>query len=538
MNCKKCGFQNAADSKFCRSCGAHLEAENAVPDAPEAPLPPPQAVPPPYQPAPPHQPAPYPPQQMPLQPYQKPKSKTGLIIGLILGILVLLAAAAAAVYFFVLGPPQGEWYNAERGWVLSIGSGNSIEKFSLEGLEKATYEYENLKSQGIMTLDTKSYLFKTDSGRLLLGDEGETISFIKLEEKESIEKYVLKALEGNWASEELGEVLQFENGSVYVYSHAGDFKGGFEYNIIRGEGTLTLHSKDYTIRATHAQLEVKDVGVYTKADKGLDIKAFLAQTQSPVLGMWYESQGELGTILFSEDGTLQVEMMGQIYFGTYTFDAASGTGAVTVEGETTPFTVSGGLLQIEEYTYMRDYIPQQTAPENPTGTWYEATGKYGTITLYDDGGVEWYENGETYYGRYTYNPAQALGEITVNFGYEADVTFTYDGSALYVGEDIMYTRNYVEEVIHVFGAWFDNAAQAGTIYFYEDGTYYMDTYGLQISNTFSFDPASRSGTLTKNFDGENFVCNFYLDGNYLNIEGTLYTRRYVEQPYYAEPVAG
>ncbi len=98
----------------------------------------------------------------------------------------------------------------------------------------------------------------------------------------------------------------------------GDFKGGFEYNIIRGEGTLTLHSKDYTIRATHAQLEVKDVGVYTKADKGLDIKAFLAQTQSPVLGMWYESQGELGTILFSEDGTLQVEMMGQIYFGTYT----------------------------------------------------------------------------------------------------------------------------------------------------------------------------------------------------------------------------
>ncbi len=131
---------------------------------------------------------------MPLQPYQKPKSKTGLIIGLILGILVLLAAAAAAVYFFVLGRRRANGI-MQSAVKLSIGSGNSIEKFSLEGLEKATYEYENLKSQGIMTGYEK--LSVQDRFRqLLLGDEGETISFIKLEEKEH-RKICAQGAEGN-----------------------------------------------------------------------------------------------------------------------------------------------------------------------------------------------------------------------------------------------------------------------------------------------------------------------------------------------------
>jgi hypothetical protein len=100
MQCRNCGTVLPDGTPACPTCGARFAPY------PQAPYPPQQLAPgqPAYQqPAVPYPAQPIAPQAQAPAPSKK-RSRTGLILGIVAGVIVLLAAAAAAAWFFVLHP--------------------------------------------------------------------------------------------------------------------------------------------------------------------------------------------------------------------------------------------------------------------------------------------------------------------------------------------------------------------------------------------------------------------------------------------------
>jgi len=82
---------------------------------------------------------------------------------------------------------------------------------------------------------------------------------------------------GLWSNEELGEVLQFKSsGSIVVNAYDGDTKGKYEYDQDKAKGTITLEDTDYTFKVSEDEINIKDMGVFTKeTDKDFDIDTFI-----------------------------------------------------------------------------------------------------------------------------------------------------------------------------------------------------------------------------------------------------------------------
>lgn len=102
MNCPACGAENPEDKEFCGDCGAHLPQETPYVQATAIPheqyaagaVPPPQV---PAQPA--YQPAQ--PTYTPTPPAAPPKKKTGLIVGIVAGVILLCIAGCCITLFFI-----------------------------------------------------------------------------------------------------------------------------------------------------------------------------------------------------------------------------------------------------------------------------------------------------------------------------------------------------------------------------------------------------------------------------------------------------
>lgn len=100
MFCSKCGANNADEAKFCIKCGASLTAPVQI-AAPVQPATPVQPV-TPVQPAAPVQPA------MPVPPQNPKKNKTGLIIGIVAGVVALIAIISVIVFFAFKDKNEGK----------------------------------------------------------------------------------------------------------------------------------------------------------------------------------------------------------------------------------------------------------------------------------------------------------------------------------------------------------------------------------------------------------------------------------------------
>ena len=81
----------------------------------------------------------------------------------------------------------------------------------------------------------------------------------------------------------------------------------------------------------------------------------------------------------------------------------------------------------------------------------------------------------------------------------------------------------------VIGIWYDSEGYAGTMQMYENGTCDMEVMGVTLSGTYTFDQNTGSGVITFDIMGEDDISDFYLEGEYMYLEGTEYTREYVEQ---------
>ncbi len=78
-----------------------------------------------------------------------------------------------------------------------------------------------------------------------------------------------------------------------------------------------------------------------------------------ISGLWYEETGYGGTLEFKAGGNFKMEMMGVPLEGKYTFDAAKGTGTMTLFGEEGKFKLENGKLNLDGAVYTRTKVEQQ-----------------------------------------------------------------------------------------------------------------------------------------------------------------------------------
>ena len=528
MNCSQCGSPLSEGSRFCQVCGTPVQEQPSAP--PQAP-----------QPASPQQPGyqPYTQQpytQPPYSPMPQYKKRTKLVVSLI-AIGAVFIAAAVCLYLFVLSGTSvaGQWVCAERGRVLVFNDDNTVTGYSLTGTVEGKYDYDKNNGAGTITANSTELPFKINQNKLVLTDEqnDDESTFVKSDNKSDPEELVLKALEGLWSSEDIGEVLAFKNGEIHVYSGYGDFDGTYTYDIDKGEGTFTVNDKDFLFNADYNVLRVADTGDYVPADKNIDIKAFVAAHAMPIAGLWYDTSGTYGTIEFYTDGTAQIVMLDQPVSATYTFDVAAGTGTLTSEtGQTSAMTYLDGKIEIDGITYSQETVEQLSADDvaSITGTWYESTGTYGDLTLSEDGSVVITMGNVYIYGTYTYDPLTQTGVMELEIENATEPwDFTFNGEVLNVA-DMMYTRDYVAPASSsdIIGLWYDSAGESGTINFYEDNSVLIDGYGQSFTGMYTYDPITGTGTVTITGASDPYDGTITFDGGYLYFNNIQYSRSYVE----------
>lgn len=84
------------------------------------------------------------------------------------------------------------------------------------------------------------------------------------------------------------------------------------------------------------------------------------------------------------------------------------------------------------------------------------------------------------------------------------------------------------------GTWYDETGYSGTVEFRANGTFEMETAGMTMPGTYTFDKNKNTGKLSISYMGESEEAPFKLDGDRLNIYGVWYTREYVEQFDYSD----
>lgn len=540
MICSQCGSPILEGSRFCQKCGAPVQEQPSSPPQAPQPTPPTQPA---YQPyaQPPYGQQPYGVPPYPGAPQPKNK-KTGLVIGLIAGAVVLIGAALA-LYFFVFSGTSvaGQWYCEERGQVLVFSGEDTISGYSLTGTVEGQFDFDKSRSEGTITANGTELSFKVEKNVLILTDDqnDDESAFAKVDSKSDPEELVLSALQGLWSSEEIGEVLEFKDGTVNVYSGYGDFNGTYDYDIDKGQGTFTTNGTAFEFFADYNALSVTDTGNYVKADKNLDITAFVAAHAMPIAGLWYDTSGTYGTIEFNTDGTAQLIMFDQPLTATYTFDIATGTGTFSTEstGQTSTMTYIDGTIEIDGIRYSKEAVEQLGAEDLPsvTGTWYETTGYYGDLTLSEDGSVVITMGNNYVYGTYTYDVLSQTGSMEMEIENSTETwDFTCDGDALKVG-DYTYTRDYVSPVstAGITGIWYDVAGQSGTATFYDDNSLLFDCYGNMLTGTYTYDPIAGTGTVSISDSTDPYNGTITFDGTYLYFDSIQYTRDFVAQPDYS-----
>lgn len=80
----------------------------------------------------------------------------------------------------------------------------------------------------------------------------------------------------------------------------------------------------------------------------------------------------------------------------------------------------------------------------------------------------------------------------------------------------------------IAGKWYDQSGY-GTIEFLGGGKVNYEAAGLPMSGTYTYDAKSKSGTMTVEMMGMSQDADFALEGDMLYVDGSYFTREYVEQ---------
>ncbi len=145
------------------------------------------------------------------------------------------------------------------------------------------------------------------------------------------------------------------------------YYGSYTYNQTSGEGQLTIK---YTDKTETKNFSVTGDTLYLD---GYIYTQNYVQQAAGITGTWYSATGEKGIFMFDGLGGVYYEWTGKTYYGSYSFDTATGTGSLTLtvadETETTDFSLLSGQLIIEDEVFIREFVeqvvPQASATEAP-----------------------------------------------------------------------------------------------------------------------------------------------------------------------------
>ena len=525
MFCVRCGFNNNDGATFCGRCGAPLNAAAQVQGQDAMP------------------------QQgyVPPQGYGQPpgswqqgapkKKKTGWIIGISAG--VLLIAAAVVVFLLLSGGPNviGTWQCNERNWVLEIDK-DEVTSYSPLGIATETYEYDKQDKLYIAELFDSEIAFKADKDALLVVDQdtSEKFTFTKAAKDFDAEEAILKGFAGMWTNTERCEVIEVkEDGSLESHYYSGmgpqSYTGKFDYNIKKGTGSIEINGTSYSFTAGWDSIDIKDLGIYSRAKDDLNIDTFLVENHNPLLGEWYDTNGIRGVMTFNNDNTFTLAYLGELLTGTYTFNKTDNTGTLMLDtvGKEGTLSLKGGTLMVDGVEFTQSYVEQ-----NPyidlIGMWYESVDMAETLTFNADKTAQLDSYGEIYNGTFEYNPMSMTGVLTLQFqGTAYDYDFSLDQEGMHVNNYI-YLKGEPPKVENpIIGVWYDVAGEMGTLTFYEDGTAVMYSHLIEFTGTYDFNISGGDGTMTLDFVDGPYTWNMYLMSDTLYTDDAAYTQNYVEQ---------
>lgn len=315
MFCSQCGHSNPDGAAFCMSCG------NPLTQAPNTAAQP--TVSPQYNPAPPlgaeyaAQPnaggyyAPVPPYPMPDANVKK-KSRTGLIVGLIVGVF-LIAATVIALFvwpgFLVQSAAVSGYYvSEERGEALQFKDNGTMRIYAADTNYKGEYQLNGAQAMGVIVVDDEKYEFAITEDGIYVDTIG---SFEKADDDFDVEDFI-KDISGDIDEEAEAETPMPSEEAVEVVP-------------------------------SEVPAESIDAG-----------------SASDLVGLWYETTGYGGTIEFFTDGTYEMTVMGIVFGGTFEYDAASDSWLLNIldSGETYTLTMSGDSINVNSMQYTRDYVEQ------------------------------------------------------------------------------------------------------------------------------------------------------------------------------------
>lgn len=270
---------------------------------------------------------------------------------------------------------------------------------------------------------------------------------------------------------------------------------------------------------------------------------------SGLIGTWYETTAEHGSITFNSGGTYIEQVYEDSSQGTYTFDPVIGDVIITPDslGEPRIFCFANGVLtqkdtaQHDILTYGRNYIEPKPKPEpsatpkpkpkstpHPApdysaieGMWYSVSDPGLSVEFHDDGTTSFDGLSADCTG-FEFDADALTGTMMIDegggsFPYE----FSIESGSLHLLGDI-FSRT-LHPYTAIYGSWHSSSDPSQCVVFYTDG--YAEIYGLDVECTdFTFDADSLTGTIWLDEGGGPFPYDFSIEGGSLHLLGDIFTR--------------
>jgi hypothetical protein len=170
------------------------------------------------------------------------------------------------------------------------------------------------------------------------------------------------AVAGTWYDTNMTDEIIILHNDGKAEASGGDlyYSGTYTFDPFEQKGVITLtdgtNSEDYEF---YLSGDVMYIGEYTYS-----LHPPVATDTASILGTWYDIAGMQGTLYFDKDGLAVMDSYGTMFYGTYAFDEAAGTGTMTLEFVEGPFpwnlTMWEGLLYTDDTMYTKEYVEQTT----------------------------------------------------------------------------------------------------------------------------------------------------------------------------------
>lgn len=425
------------------------------------------------------------------------------MIGLVSAGAVLVAAAVVLVLVLTGGVPvAGQWVSDDGAVIMVFDEEDGVEIYRLSGMQDTTYEYDQLSGAG--SVDGNG--FEVDEDEMDYFSDGGGVYMMRTEDELDIEAMMLSQLSGLYTCEETATVIVIDSdGYVRKTDLEGDTEGELTYNVEKGQGELTLKSRQYVFDGKVDVVDLGELGQFRPGDDALNVAAFVKKYGNVVLGTWYDEAGIMGTLAFTEDGDIEKVTYGTKTEGSYTFEWKQKIGDVEIDGtDAQSYEIKNGKLYWGDVIYTTTQTKQNDESniyDALVGLWHDVSGNTDSFEFFDDGKMKMIYGGYEVECELEYDPVSMEGKVLMKFSEDYEAELKMEGEKLIV-DDVEFGREfptYPEGSIE--GYWYSGQKHPGFIRFFDDGTvesypYMYDDLDMVDKGTYLFNKSKGTGTVT------------------------------------------